>query len=401
MLTRYVSLAILLLLLAALGFTFIRIIIPFLLPLFLAAVVALIANPVYKYFLTRTKNRPRVAAGLSTAALVAAIVIPIFIGVTIGALQMFDVAERILSDDSVKKAIAAVKEGEIYETIAIQLENFFPINTSDGQQLTEEEIAQLRTKMLQERAEELRLSTQNAIKRVAITTISPGTAFTTVDIIGKFGWTLMSLLTFIIALYYFFFEGPVLIEHAIELIPVNALHQKTLFEEFGKAIRAVVTATLLAAVAQGLATSVALWFLGFNHFFLFTIVGTFAAIIPLAGTWLVWVPCAIYLAYDGDWGWALLLTIYGFAFVGMLDNFIRAYVLHSDAKLHPLLAFVSVLGGLQVMGLWGVFIAPVIACCLYAIIRIFNEELTELTRHQKENNKSNVKIPAGSKPTPS
>ncbi|MCA8989246.1 MAG: AI-2E family transporter, partial [Planctomycetaceae bacterium] len=96
-------------------------------------------------------------------------------------------------------------------------------------------------------------------------------------------------------------------------------------------------------------------------------------------------PCAGYMVYTGDWFWALMLSIYGFAFVGTLDNIIRAYVLHSDAKLHPLLAFVSVLGGLQVMGLWGVFIAPVVACCLYAIIRIFNEELLELSKTSRQN----------------
>lgn len=384
MLTRYVSLAILVLLLVVLGATFIRVIVPFLLPLFLAAVVALIANPIYRYFLGRTGDRPRMAAGLATGGLVMAIIVPIFIGVTIGALQMFDVAERILSDASVRNAVESIKDGEIYETVVVQLERLFPLVGPNEGELTEEQLAELREQRLQQRAEELRVSTQNAIRRLAIATLSPGTAMTTVDMAAKFGWMLMSLLTFIIALYYFFFEGPKLIEYAIELTPVNVAHQRTLFDEFGKAIRAVVTATLLAAVAQGLATSLALWALGFNHFFLFTIVGTFAALIPLAGTWLVWLPCAVYLFYIGSWGWALMLCLYGFAVVGTLDNVIRAYVLHSDAKLHPLLAFVSVLGGLQVMGLWGVFIAPVVACCLYALIRIFNEELVELTRTQKE-----------------
>jgi hypothetical protein len=66
----------------------------------------------------------------------------------------------------------------------------------------------------------------------------------------------------------------------------------------------------------------------------------------------------------------------------MLDNVIRTYVLNSDAKLHPLLAFVSVLGGLQSMGLWGVFIGPIIASCLHALVQIFNTELQELS-HEK------------------
>lgn len=383
--SRYVSLAILAVLMLILGVTFFRVLAPFLLPLFLAAVVALIAQPVYNYFLKRTKNRPTVAAGMATGTIVAAVIIPLFIGITVGALQLFVAAEQLLDDETVQRTIDTVKQGEIYESVIVWGEQFFPIVTAEYQdRYSEEDLKEWREEVLEQRAENLRESVQNGLKRLAVITFSAGTAFTTVDILAKTGWTLMGLITFVMALYYFFCEGPNLLQHAIDLIPVDVNHQRTLFQEFGTSIRAVVSATFLAALAQGIATSVALWALGFGHFFLFTIVATFSALIPLAGTWLVWLPCAVYLAYQGSWIWALLLAVYGFGLVGTLDNIIRAYVLHSDAKLHPLLAFVSVLGGLQVMGLWGVFIAPVVASCLYALIRIFNEELVDISRLQRE-----------------
>ncbi len=410
MIARYVSLAILVFLTIVLGITFFQVIVPFLLPLFLAAVVTLIGQPVYLYFLKRTKNRPSLAAGLATGSLMAAVILPLFVGVTIGALQLYATAEIFLNDQAVEQLISSVKEGEIYDSVSNKIDKFFPVATEHEEdlELTEEQktvlekvedpdqaeqmrdkflheqAQKLREKLIHERAEQLRESVRTAAKKLAISTLSPGTAMTTVDLVAKLGWMSMGLFTFVIALYYFFAEGPKLLEYAIELIPVNVDHQQHLLNEFGKAIRAVVSATFLAAIAQGLATSIALWFLGFDHFILLTIVGTFSALIPLAGTWLVWMPYAAYMSYNGQWGWALALAIYGFGFIGMLDNIIRAYVLNSDAKLHPLLAFVSVLGGLQVMGLWGVFIAPVIASCLYALIRIFNEELVDITQMQKE-----------------
>jgi predicted PurR-regulated permease PerM len=67
----------------------------------------------------------------------------------------------------------------------------------------------------------------------------------------------------------------------------------------------------------------------------------------------------------------------------MLDNVVRAWVLKTDTKLHPLLAFVSVLGGIQTLGLWGVFVGPIVASCLYALIRIFNTELTALSQERQ------------------
>ena len=66
----------------------------------------------------------------------------------------------------------------------------------------------------------------------------------------------------------------------------------------------------------------------------------------------------------------------------MLDNVVRTYVLNSNTKLHPLLAFISVLGGLQTMGLWGMFVGPIVASCLHALVKIFNHELTVLSEEK-------------------
>ena len=104
--------------------------------------------------------------------------------------------------------------------------------------------------------------------------------------------------------------------------------------------------------------------------------------VPLLGSWLIWLPCAVWLMYQGDWGSAIFLILIGTLVVGTMDNIIRTYVLQSDAKLHPLLAFVSVLGGLQVMGLWGVFIGPIVASCLHALIQIFNTELKAFSQEK-------------------
>src|SRR5690606_29339278 len=115
-----------------------------------------------------------------------------------------------------------------------------------------------------------------------------------------------------------------------------------------------------------------------------TILATLSALIPLAGTSLVWVPCVLWLAWQGQWMSVVLLSLYAIAIVGTLDNVVRTYVLNANVKLHPLLALISVLGGLQWIGLWGVFIGPIIASCLHALIEIFNTELRELAQERRE-----------------
>ena len=218
---------------------------------------------------------------------------------------------------------------------------------------------------------------QNRIRDVSEGVVSKtlGAVGNTLGLVGQFVSFLISLITFVLALFYFLADGPTLLNAAQNLIPVDREYQRQLLSQFDQAVRAVVLATFAAALGQGIATGTAMYFLVSDRFLFITLLSTVSALVPLLGTWLVWGPGAVWLAWNGHWGSAAFLAAYGALFVGTLDNVIRTYILQSNVKLHPLLAFVSVLGGLQVMGLWGLFIGPIVASCLYALVNIFNTEL--------------------------
>lgn len=247
---------------------------------------------------------------------------------------------------------------------------------------------------IEKREEEIRSGLQGFFLGLIQTTLTPGTALSTFNILASLSWSAMGVVIFIISIYYFLADGPKLLKASEEMIPVNTEHQKRLYQQFAIAVRAVMTSTMLAALGQGIATSVMLWFLGFGHFFLYTIVCILAALVPLGGIWLVWFPCMLVLFWQGFYLWGSVLFLYGFFVVGTIDNVLRAYVLNSDAKLHPLLALVTILGGLQVMGLWGVFIAPIVASVLHALVVIFNQELADLTKDRNLLRESSPMIPA-------
>ena len=340
---RLVSLSIILLGIIILGVTFIRVLAPFLLPLFLAGVVAILCQPMYGYFMKKVGGRRSIAAGLTTTSFVAMIVIPLAVGIFIGSLQLYTIINTDLEKTSWVETIDNLKENFEGRSIAIQLQKISPPAglTPD---MTDEERDALFEEDLEIREEQIRDGLQSALQRILQSTLSPGTALSTVGIITSLGSIIMAQAIFIFALYYFLADGPSLIEATESLIPVNVDHLRKMFSEFAIAVRAVVMATMFAALGQGFATSIGLYFFGFGHFFIFTIVAILCALIPFVGTTLVWGPCAIYLMVQGDWVTGIALLFYGGIVVGTLDNVIRTYVLNSDIKLHPLLAFVSIMG---------------------------------------------------------
>lgn len=373
---RIVSLSILSTLIVILGLTFFRVLAPFLIPLFLAGVTAMLVQPWFQKLIVRFQGRVRVAAGVLSAGLMLAILIPLSVGILLASLELYTMASNVNNDAFRAKAET---------TIARQLDNAVTrsVEFANGFLPRERQATPEKAKaMVRQKLRDELIGIGDKSLGMVSTTVS-----TTVDVLGKLFSTTVALLIgltiYLLALYYFLADGPELLAATQSLIPLNIQYQKDLLREFANAVRSVVLATFLAAIAQGVATTVALQMFGFGHLFALLILSTVFSLIPLAGAWIVWTPFAISLAAGGHWVQSLVLTTYGLVVVGMLDNVVRAWVLKSDTKLHPLLAFVSVLGGIQTLGLWGVFVGPIVASCLYALLRIFNDELTALSQERQ------------------
>jgi predicted PurR-regulated permease PerM len=97
----------------------------------------------------------------------------------------------------------------------------------------------------------------------------------------------------------------------------------------------------------------------------------FLSMIPMAGSFIVWVPAAIYLAATGHWVKALILAVWGALVIGTVDNFLRPKLVGEKTKLHELLIFFSVLGGLQLFGVIGLVLGPVVVAITLALLEVF------------------------------
>ena len=102
-------------------------------------------------------------------------------------------------------------------------------------------------------------------------------------------------------------------------------------------------ATFFAALAQAIATTAALWLLGFDHLFIIFVVVPTDVDDPDDGHLAGLAAVRRLSDVQRPLVQATLLCIYGALFVGMLDNVVRTYILNTDVKLHPLLALISVL----------------------------------------------------------
>ncbi len=195
------------------------------------------------------------------------------------------------------------------------------------------------------------------------------------------GKTIMGFLIMIIGLYFFLKDGPGMLKTFQGLSPLDDAHEQVLVMEFEKVSRAVVVATLLSALVQGILAGIGFYFVGLESIFLLTVLTAVLAMVPFVGAAAVWVPCCFYLYFVQDQlAAAIGLALYGSLVISMADNVIKPYVLHGQSNLHPLLALLSVLGGVATLGPIGILVGPMIVAFLQTLLKILQREITVMSQ---------------------
>jgi predicted PurR-regulated permease PerM len=159
-------------------------------------------------------------------------------------------------------------------------------------------------------------------------------------------------------------------EAVYNVMPLDDRRAREIIDRTQEVISASVYGVLVIALIQGTLGGIAFWALGLPSALLWGVVMVFLSMIPMAGAFVVWVPAALYLVITGAWGKAIILTVWGALVIGSVDNFLRPKLVGEKTRLHELLIFFSVLGGLQVFGVIGLVLGPVVVAITIALLDV-------------------------------
>lgn len=180
-----------------------------------------------------------------------------------------------------------------------------------------------------------------------------------------------TVIGFIIMMFILFFairDGHSMAATFRALIPLSAHDKARLFNHLASVIRAVFFGSGVTALIQGTLIAIGFAVIGLPSPIVFGVLAALFALVPMAGTPVVWVPAVIVLAAQQRWGAALFLLIWG-GTVATLDNFIRPWLVAGRAEVATLTVFIGVLGGVSAFGPIGVFLGPLVLSLVIALIR--------------------------------
>ncbi len=186
----------------------------------------------------------------------------------------------------------------------------------------------------------------------------------------------VGLLLLVFVLYYLILDGRRLVAWLIEVTPMDDDLQEELFTEAHLITWAVIKSHLFVAVFEGVLLGLAFFAAGIPNPAFWTVVMVILAILPIIGAFAVWAPAVAYLVFQGAFGAAGFLFVYG-AIMLNLDHYLRAFLVDRDTDLHPAVVLIGVLGGLYVFGVLGLFIGPIVLAVFKATVNVFGRQYGE------------------------
>ena len=181
------------------------------------------------------------------------------------------------------------------------------------------------------------------------------------------------VMTFYIFFYFLRDRGAAL-ESLRSLSPLSAADMNRMFNDVSDTVHATLYGTFAVAVVQGTLGGLMFWWLGLPAPLLWGIVMGLLAVVPVLGAFVIWIPAALFLVLEGSEGKALLLTLWGAIVIGGIDNLLYPMWVGKRLRMHTVLAFISIVGGLIVFGPSGLILGPVVFTVTRFLLEIWSSQ---------------------------
>jgi predicted PurR-regulated permease PerM len=319
---------------------------PFAAALFIAAVIAGAINPWYERLAARMRGRRQVAAGLTTAAILLIVVLPL---ASISVVLANEVAagatyvRTTLRSEGVQGLVNDLPRP--LRALAEKVMARLPQDQGDLQNLTQKQ---------------------------------SGRAAAAVGGVLTATWAVfIQLVMMLIAFFFFLVDGPQLVDWFEDVMPLGRGQTRRLLGEFRRVSVAVIVSSVATAAIQAAVALVGYLIARVPNPFFFAIVTLLVALVPAVGAGAVVLASAAIMYLGGHPYSALFLVLWGILAVGLIDNIVKPYLIRGGIELHGAVVFFALLGGLAYFGPVGLIAGPLVVSFFLAVIRMWDRDDAE------------------------
>jgi predicted PurR-regulated permease PerM len=192
----------------------------------------------------------------------------------------------------------------------------------------------------------------------------------TFRVVSGIGGIILQVGVGLFTLFYLFRDGERMLQAARSHVPLASGPTELLALRAKEVMFAAVFGHVFVALVQGLLGGLAFWALGLPTPVVWGVLMAALSMIPLVGPAFIWVPAGAVLIATGGPVRGIMLLVFGVFVISTVDNVIRAVLVSARARVHPLVVFFGVLGGVLMFGAVGILVGPVLIVLAGALMEM-------------------------------
>jgi predicted PurR-regulated permease PerM len=173
-------------------------------------------------------------------------------------------------------------------------------------------------------------------------------------------------------LYHLFRDRAYLTQRVRALLPLTKDESDQVFKRVADSVHANLYANVVTSLIAAVGGGLMFWVLGLPSPVLWAVVMFILSLLPVLGTFIVWMPAAIYLVLIGQWPSAVALAAWGVAETILVDNFLYVKLAGNRMRLHEVPALIAFLGGMYWFGASGMIVGPAILAVTVAVLEVWH-----------------------------
>jgi predicted PurR-regulated permease PerM len=186
-------------------------------------------------------------------------------------------------------------------------------------------------------------------------------------------------------LFFMFLDSKKLLSKVRRVLPMERTDERKAVDELVKITDTIIIYTLLIGIAEGAFGGILFMIMGISSPFFWALIMVVLSMLPIVGANSVIVPAAVILIMNGSPTKGLILLVIGAGAITINQNIIKPKLTGDRSGLHPVVMFISTIGGIAWLGVIGFLVGPLIAALTIVSWELFaskfkiklNEDETE------------------------
>ncbi|MHA6576822.1 AI-2E family transporter [Pseudomonas yamanorum] len=200
---------------------------------------------------------------------------------------------------------------------------------------------------------------------------------------AQIGGGILELTLSLVFVFFFYRDGPRLAMFVHRLLERLIGDRAGYYIELvAGTVQRVVNGVIGTAAAQALLALIGFWIAGVPGALVLGIVTFLLSLIPM-GPPLIWIPATAWLAWKGDYTYAVFLGVWGTFIISGVDNVLKPYLISRGGNLPLVIVLLGVFGGLIAFGFIGLFIGPTLLAVAYSLLTDWSASQAQVRREDK------------------